>query len=106
MTVGAIGFQPYVYNTNSVSRASLNSIKGISEDVLNSKVDYTGLSTSNDTTNPLKMGSSSNFMEILSSQMELGKSNASRIMQDSGSEAEATATPFKINQALEAYQNS
>ena len=46
MQVGSVGtsyFQPYVYNTNSLSRASLNKVQGIGDDLLTSKTDFSAL---------------------------------------------------------------
>ena len=34
MTIGAISFQPYVYNVNAISPASMNRLSKISDDVL------------------------------------------------------------------------
>lgn len=78
MRIGSVGvhFQPYIYNTNTVSANSLNKISGIEEDALKSSVAY-----SNDKNeNPLKPGETSNFMDVLTMQFQLGRNNAARVM--------------------------
>lgn len=79
MRIGVIGmyFQPYIYNTNTVSADSLDKVAKIEDDALKSSVDY-----SNDRNeNPLKMGETKNFADVLAMQMQLGRNNAARIMQ-------------------------
>ena len=78
MQIGAIGFQPYIYNTNAVSSASLNKISAIPNDATAAKTDFSGL-VSGETTNPLKRGESSNFMDILAQQLAQRQSTQSRI---------------------------
>lgn len=99
MTVGAISFQPYVYNVNSISPASMNKLSKISDDVLDKKVDYSELAgTENE--NPLKKGQTLDFQGMLEMQMQRGRYHASRIMkpateemsvQDDGTQAETVA---------------
>jgi len=38
---GAVSYNPYIYNSNSVSSASLNKIKSIPDDATQGGVDYT-----------------------------------------------------------------
>lgn len=113
MQIGAIASLPYVYNTNSVSSASLKSISSIGSDVTSEKIDYSGL-TSGETTNPLSKGESSNFMDVLAMQMNMGKINASLVMQsedDASKTLDMSAdtqqagdvTAFQMNQAMQAY---
>lgn len=72
-----ISFRPYIYNTNTVSANSLNKISGIEDDALKSSVDY-----SNDKNeNPLKLGETSNFADVLAMQFQLGQNNAARVMK-------------------------
>ncbi len=80
MTIGAISFQPYVYNVNAISPASTNRLSRISDDVLDKKTDYSGL-TKAENENPLKPGQTMDFKGILEMQMQRGRSNASRIMR-------------------------
>lgn len=80
MTIGAISFQPYVYNVNAISPASMNRLSRISDDVLDKKTDYSGL-TKAENENPLKPGQTMDFKGILEMQMQRGRSNASRIMR-------------------------
>ncbi len=91
MQVGAVSFQPYIYNTNSVSSASMNKVQGISDDLLSQKTDYSGLTSEAENINPLRMGESANFVDILSMQMQIGQNNANRIMKPAelGFDAEA-----------------
>lgn len=84
MQVGAISFQPYIYNTNSLSSSSLNKISGISDDLTSQKTDYSGLTDTeeNVNSNPLKRGESASFMDILAMQMQMGRNNAARVMKE------------------------
>ncbi len=87
MTIGAISFQPYVYNVNAISPASMNRLSKISDDVLDKKTDYSGL-TEAENENPLKRGQTLDFKGMLEMQMQRGRSNAARIMK-TGAEEEA-----------------
>ena len=78
MQISAVGYLTYVYNTNYVSGRSLGKVKAIPEDVLDSKVDYTG----SENTNPLQPGTSKDFAGIVASQMAMGRMRAARIMQE------------------------
>ncbi len=92
MQIGAIGatpYTPYIYNTNTVSRASMNKIKGIGEDLLESKTDFSALS-SQETTNPIKRGQSLDFAGIMSMQMEMSRMNAARVMKEPAEDEQAT----------------
>lgn len=91
MQIGAVGYPSYIYNTNSVSAASMNRINGIPEDALESSVDYKSNTALAKNENSLRPGESRNFMDILSSQMEMGRANAARIMQEDPFAAEETA---------------
>ncbi len=81
MQVGAVGFQPYIYNTNRVSSASMNKVQGISNDLTSQKTDYSGLTSEAENINPLRKGESANFVDIISMQMQIGQNNANRIMK-------------------------
>ncbi len=80
MKIGAISFQPYVYNVNAVSPASMNRLSRISDDVLDKKTDYSGLSQA-ENENPLRRGQTLDFKGMLEMQMQRGRSNAARIMK-------------------------
>lgn len=84
MQVGAIGagvYSPYIYNTNSISRASLNKIQGIGDDLQAGKTDFSEMSEEPaQTTNPLRPGETRNFVDILEMQMQMGRNNAARVM--------------------------
>lgn len=109
MTIGAISFQPYVYNVNAISPASMNRVSGISDDVLDKKIDYSGL-TEAENENPLKKGQTLNFQDMLAMQMQRGRDNASRIMKPAQNEAgekeqtEAATAKFNREQTADAVQ--
>lgn len=78
MGIGAIsGFQPYVYNTNSVSASSLNRISAVDNDVSDSHIkpakpsDY-----GQETVNALERGETADFAGVLAMQMQMGMNNA------------------------------
>lgn len=79
MNISAVGFQPYIYSTRAVSSASLGKVSGIEDDALAGGVDYTGLTGENE--NPLGLGKSKNFADIIASQMSMSAMNAARVMQ-------------------------
>lgn len=90
MQIGAIGFQPYIYNTNQVDRASMNKVPAIPDDLSSQKTDYSGLADAEENSNPLRRGESANFAEIIQSQMQISQNNASRIMRPAETELVAT----------------
>lgn len=82
MRIGAMsayGMQPYIYNTNALSGASMNRLSGIPDDVLERKVDYSELSGEN--TNPLRKGQTLDFQSMLTMQLQKGQNNAARVMK-------------------------
>lgn len=80
MTIGAISFQPYVYNVNAISPASMNRVSGISDNVLDKKTDYSDLAKALNE-NPLEPGQTLDFKSMLEMQMQRGRSNAARLMK-------------------------
>ncbi len=90
MRISGVGTTPYIYNTSRVSSASLNKISGIDDDVTSQKTDFTGL-TDDANENPLKMGESKNFMDIIASQMAMSQSNAARLVPNAPSADGAAA---------------
>ena len=113
MTIGAINaynFQPYVYNTNTVSAASMNKLSRISEDVLDKKTDYSELADESKNINPLKKGQTLDFQSMLEMQMQRGQNNAARIMrpaqetqtqeEDTGRTSDTNVTQFARTSAL------
>ncbi len=80
MRIGAVGAGPYVYNTNAVSSASLSKIKGIGSDTTASRSDFSELTAAVENENPLKLGETKNFADIMQMQMQMGRMNASRVM--------------------------
>lgn len=105
MTIGAISFQPYVYNVNAISPASMNRLSGISDNVLDKKTDFSGLVENE---NPLKKGQTLNFQDMLKMQMQRGRSNAARVMkpeQKAQEEADAAqVTEQKAQEETDAAQ--
>lgn len=80
MRIGAITTYPtFIYNTNYISGKSLGKVNAIPNDVLKSKIGYTG---SSENTNPLRPGTSKDFAGIVASQMAMGRMHAARIMKD------------------------
>ncbi|MCR4788310.1 MAG: hypothetical protein K5888_06980 [Lachnospiraceae bacterium] len=96
MRVGAVGVNPYIYNTNAVSSKSLNKISGIGSDVTLSKSDFSGLASEAVNENPLKLGETKNFVDIVGMQMQMGRMNASRVMD---------VNPFEDQAVRNAYEN-
>ena len=97
MRIGAVGASPYIYNTNAVSSASLGKIKGIGNDLTASKSDFSGLSESvGANENPLTMGETKNFVDIVGMQMQMGRMNASRVMD---------VDPFADQAVRNVYEN-
>lgn len=80
MMIGAVSFQPYVYNINAISPASMNRLSRISDDVLDQKTDFSELAQA-ENENPLKMGQTLDFKGMLEMQMQRGRSNAARVMK-------------------------
>ncbi|MDE7246841.1 MAG: hypothetical protein K2N43_03035 [Lachnospiraceae bacterium] len=103
MTIGAISFQPYVYNVNAISPASMNRLSRISDDVLDKKTDYSGL-TQAENENPLKRGQTLDFQGMLEMQMQRGRGNAARIMKPE-EKAENTQTAEKAENTQTADMN-
>lgn len=78
MRIGAISFQPYVYNVNAISTASMNKLSRISDNVLDKKTDFSGLVENE---NPLRRGQTLNFQDMLEMQMQRGRSAAARMIK-------------------------
>ena len=103
MTIGALGaygFQPYVYNTNAVSSASMNKLSKISDDVLDKKIDYSELADESKNVNPLKKGQTLDFQELLQMQMQRGQNNAARIMKPSEKTQETAEETAQASEAV------
>ena len=110
MTIGAISFQPYVYNVNAISPASMNRLSRISDDVLDKKTDYSSLAEA-ENENPLQKGQTLNFQDMLAMQMQRGRNNAARIMKPAQEAAgekeqtEAATAQLDREQTADAAQN-
>jgi len=82
MGIGAISaYQPYVYNTNTVSAGSMNRISAIRNDVTSSHIkpdsDY-----NRETINALERGETADFVGVLEMQMQMGMNNADLLFGD------------------------
>ncbi len=109
MTIGALrayGFQPYVYNTNTVSAASMNKLSKISDDVLDKKVDYSELADESRNVNPLKKGQTLDFQSMLQMQMQRGQRNAARIMKPAEDTVETEDEAVQLSKAEQASENA
>lgn len=89
MGLGAIGavnsfqtYQPYIYNTNSLNKNSLNAIGKIGSDVTKSHMEFPSNVAWNETINPLAKGETANFADVLNSQMQMGRNHAARLFGD------------------------
>lgn len=85
MRIGAIGsfqmYQPYIYNTNTVSAKSMEAIGRVENDVTKSHIEPAA-PYAQEVENPIPRGQSLNFVDILNSQMQMGMQNATRIFGD------------------------
>ena len=112
MRIGALNFKPFIYNTNSLNRNSLNKISAISEDLPSRKTDFTGLAAADRNENPLRKGETSNFTDVFQKQFYKGRQNASMLFQPSERSDEFflnKASSQNLNamqRAIEAYQSS
>lgn len=82
MQVGAIGgysYQPYIYNTNTMSARSMDKIQGIGDDLTSAKTDFSFLTDEEQNINPLQKGQTANFADIFAQQMQMSRMNANRI---------------------------
>lgn len=81
MRIGAVAYQPYVYNTNTLSAASLNRVGAIPNDATAGRTDFEGLTQEQENTNPLRRGQSANFMDIFSSQMAMSRTKSAMLLK-------------------------
>lgn len=81
MNIGAISFQPYIYNTNYLSRASLNKVSAISDDLVSARTDYSGLVEDKSNQNPLRRGETRDFAGILRQQFQMARTRADRLIK-------------------------
>lgn len=82
MGIGAISaFQPYIYNTNTLSVNSLKPISAVQNDVSSSHIETAKQEQDygQETVNPLKRGETSDFAGVLAMQMQMGRTNAERL---------------------------
>lgn len=103
MTLAPVSFQPfmYMYNTNRISASSMDKVQPVKNEPAKSMTDFSGM-TSQQNENPLKMGQSKNFMDIISSQMQMSRANEARIMK--ASDATQPLDVFKDKNAFQVTQ--
>lgn len=84
MRVGGLSsvYPTYVYNPGTVSSRSMNKLSRISDDVLDKKVDYSGVEAKEENQNPLKKGQTIDFEGMLAKQMQQGRNRAAKIMPE------------------------
>lgn len=84
MRIGGLSsvYPTYVYNPGTVSSRSMNKLSRISDDVLDKKVDYSGVESKEENQNPLKKGQTIDFEGMLAKQMQQGRSRAAKIMPE------------------------
>ncbi len=104
--VSTYGYQPYVYNANTVSAASLNKLSKISDDVLDKKIDYSELADESKNINPLKKGQTLDFQSMLAMQMQRGQYNASRVMKQTDEIQDVEEKKTQANEAAVARFDS
>ncbi len=97
MRIGAVGFQmyqPYIYNTNTVSGNSLSKVNPIGDDLLSSGTDFSGMTDEEQQNlNPLRRGETVNFADVIAMQMQMGRMNADKIMKPVAEEIPAAVEP-------------
>lgn len=110
MYIGAVHFQPYIYNTNYLNRNSMNRVSAISDDFASPKTDFSSLSGNGMDENPLRKGETSHFEDVLQMQFQKGQLNASRLIKSADSMKESlknqapAQNPNTMHRAIEAYQ--
>ena len=77
--IGAYSYQPYVYNTNTMSARSMDRIQAIDNDLTSAKTDFSSLSEEDLNINPLKKGGTYDFAAIFATQMQMSRMNEARI---------------------------
>lgn len=77
--IGAYSYQPYVYNTNTMSARSMDRIQAIDSDLTSAKTDFSSLTEEVSNQNPLNKGETPHFADIFASQMQMSRMNEARI---------------------------
>ena len=111
MNIGAISFQPYIYNTNYLSGASLNKVNAISDDLVSAKTDYSGLVEEQSNQNPLRRGETRDFAGILRQQFQMARTHADRLIKPAQEtertlQFEAAGGGVMKQEATAAYNNN
>lgn len=106
MRIGAIAYQPYVYNTNTVSATSLNRIGAIPNDATAGRTDFEELVNDKENVNPLGIGESANFMDILSSQMAMSRTRSAMLFKPTASGEEGAMASAMTDAAANAVADA
>lgn len=77
--IGAYSYQPYIYNTNTLSARSMDKIQAIDSDLSSAKTDFSFLSEEAVNINPLQKGETPDFAGIFAAQMQMSRMNEARI---------------------------
>ncbi|MCM1058271.1 MAG: hypothetical protein NC517_11785 [Firmicutes bacterium] len=103
MRIGAVGFQmyqPYIYNTNTVSGKSLSKVNPIGDDLLSSGTDFSGMTDEEQQNlNPLRRGETVNFADVIAMQMQMGRMNADKIMKPAAEEISKVSAAVESDSA-------
>lgn len=110
MAVGAVGgistamMSPYVYNSRTVSSASLDAVSRISDDATDGGVDFTSDKEKQVNVNPLKKGETNGFADILMSQLYSGAVKQMNAFSSPAAENQTqTSNQFSFGKMLAAY---
>ena len=90
MEVGAVGLQPYIYNTNQVNATSMNPVPPVPSDLGAERTDFSGMVGAGVNENPLRPGETADFQAIVESQMAMSEQNAARVMRTEGESSNLT----------------
>jgi hypothetical protein len=82
----------------------MNKLSKISDDVLDRKVDYSGLTEGVQNENPLKKGQTIDFQGMLERQMQKGYQNAARVMKPADETQSAQNTVQAAEDAVKTAQ--
>ncbi len=83
MRIGGLGsyYATYVYNPNTLNANSMNRLSKVPDDVLDKKIDYSGL-VQEENENPLEMGETLDMPSVLEQQLSEGYNRAAKIFPD------------------------
>lgn len=100
MRIGAMGYSPYIYNTNYISANSMNKVAPIEDDLTAFGTDYSSLGDDSLNENPLQKGETLHFMDVISMQFHMSRLNASRLMKPAEEASQSSAQEFSRKQGM------